>query len=689
MTEPKGSAGEHGTNSRAAIVVWDEDARVDECIQTSAASGRGRELVLIPPHQVWAGIPIGRRGLAIALYGLDAAEALIPSLVLALLDEGYESVLLVRPERRGAVADLLSLARGAPESVTAFCFEVSGDRRSGESQGAELASASFYLPASARADVGEWEKWSLGRAGMKVGRPGSSVGSWWDRHVGVGSISVVRSGLPAAVDVPPRPPCLPHEDDLAQVRAFGPFLRSALREQLRQGTYNCEVLPTEISGLESFLTQPANSGLVPGLPLVVWSLWAARPDLQQAFPDAMASQQDELMDWAITQGVAEASLPADWLLRCAALPTSRGRRFRRIRRPRRVAVVKVPGLQKGLAVAAAYLVEQLRQVDTSVSVVSVEIDPVTGESDARNCDLVVFAVNADHLEAVVRRCQLDDRAATVAYWWWETDRMPPSYQRAASCVDEVWAPSSFVYSLLRAQLSCVVRRVPPPVPRLSMLQEIRSQTSRSIRQTLNISNSTLLTVTQADGNSSLWRKNTLAAMTAYRSAFAGTADQHHLLVKTRNLSASEGLAATIRSVCSQGDDITLIDEEWSYAEQLNILAEADIYLSLHRGEGFGLALIEALALGAQVVATDVGGATELAAWAAAHSVDYQTVHLEADEGPYLANSRWAEPDVGGAAEALMNCRRMSDDGVRSVRKLLEHDYERAIAGWRLLLSVRR
>jgi glycosyltransferase involved in cell wall biosynthesis len=120
---------------------------------------------------------------------------------------------------------------------------------------------------------------------------------------------------------------------------------------------------------------------------------------------------------------------------------------------------------------------------------------------------------------------------------------------------------------------------------------------------------------------------------------------------------------------------------------------ADIVLSLHRSEGFGLVPAEAALLGRAVVATDFSGTTDFLDESCSMPVPYRLVAARDPRGVFEApGAEWAEPDVAAAAEAL---RRLADDAplrarlgqaaqIQAARKLGSQALRDAVRalGWR-------
>jgi glycosyltransferase involved in cell wall biosynthesis len=157
--------------------------------------------------------------------------------------------------------------------------------------------------------------------------------------------------------------------------------------------------------------------------------------------------------------------------------------------------------------------------------------------------------------------------------------------------------------------------------------------------------------------SSYERKNPDAAVEAFRAAFAGEADAELILKVSdgaRYPVERERLLARIADL----PNVRLIDGVWDAARMRALLGSADAYLSLHRSEGFGLTLAEAILAGVPVVATDWSGNTDFCRPDLCYPVEYaltafRDAHLAyAGMGP----ARWAEPDTAHAAQQLRRVR---------------------------------
>lgn len=169
-------------------------------------------------------------------------------------------------------------------------------------------------------------------------------------------------------------------------------------------------------------------------------------------------------------------------------------------------------------------------------------------------------------------------------------------------------------------------------------------------------------------SSGWWRKNAPGAVRAFALAFRNVPDAK-LVLKTRALQAFEDRKAELLRIAeTEGvrDRVLLFDEYLTQKDVYNLTNACDVYLSLHRAEGFGLGLAEAMILSKAVVATDYSSTTEFCKEEHALLVPFEMVDVkpcEKDTFWYRNVTRWAEPDIKAAAEALK--RLYEDEGLRA------------------------
>jgi glycosyltransferase involved in cell wall biosynthesis len=140
---------------------------------------------------------------------------------------------------------------------------------------------------------------------------------------------------------------------------------------------------------------------------------------------------------------------------------------------------------------------------------------------------------------------------------------------------------------------------------------------------------------------------------AYQRAFGPDFGDTALVIKVTKLDQfpehREPLEQAVASVSG-----ILIDGYLDRSELDGLFNACDVYVSLHRSEGFGMTIAEAMSLGKPVIATDYAGNTDYMNVSNSYPVEYRLIELEQDYGPYKKGQVWADPDLDHAA-AQMRC----------------------------------
>ena len=243
----------------------------------------------------------------------------------------------------------------------------------------------------------------------------------------------------------------------------------------------------------------------------------------------------------------------------------------------------------------------------------------------------------------------------IGYWAWELPTAPPEWRRAFGYVDEVWCPSSFTASALRAMAP---RRVPVrivPHPMFVMPSAAPDRARFGLPQDACV-------VLQAfDLRSTVARKNPFGGLEAYLRAVPEEGGPARLVCKVVGIEAFPSLFAELKARVAVRSDLILIAETLSSQDMLNLTASADIVLSLHRAEGFGLLLAEAMCFGKATVATAFSGALDFMDRQSSVLIDWKPVAARDPQGMYRG-ALWAEPDLAEAAAEL--ARLIGDPGAR-------------------------
>lgn len=234
----------------------------------------------------------------------------------------------------------------------------------------------------------------------------------------------------------------------------------------------------------------------------------------------------------------------------------------------------------------------------------------------------------------------------VGTWVWELAGAPSEWQTGARFVHEAWAPSRFAADALAPLARGGVRVVPYP------LAIAPPEPARLDRADFGLPQGAVVVLVSFNLASSFARKNPLGAIAAFRAAF-GDRTERLLLLKVGNPHHFPQDFARLAAAVAGAPNIRLETRTMPAADAAALMAAADIVLSLHRSEGFGLVPAEAMLLGKPVVATGWSGNMDFMEEGAAALVRYRLVPARDPREVYeLPGAVWAEPDIAHAADWL-------------------------------------
>lgn len=251
----------------------------------------------------------------------------------------------------------------------------------------------------------------------------------------------------------------------------------------------------------------------------------------------------------------------------------------------------------------------------------------------------------------------------IGYFMWEMQTVPRQFHRALDLVDEIWTATDFVASAFRKVTDTPVHVTGHAVD-VSAVETVR-------RENLVSPWTDFIVHFSCDANSTIARKNAHGAIRAFLRAFAED-EEAILLLRIRNLVHAQALARLgdpsareLMDLIGRSPQVKLIADELSYGEALGLIRASDCYMSLHRSEGFGYTIAEALALGVPVVAVGYSGLLHEGQIPQVHRVDFDMVDVLPGEYFFWEPEMlWADPSEAHAAELLQRVRSEAESSSR-------------------------
>lgn len=456
-------------------------------------------------------------------------------------------------------------------------------------------------------------------------------------------------------------------DSAHRQRAFTQWL-------LLHGLREYPALAAGEAGSNPVLAWLADDSSIPGVSRIALAIWdsTARHRRRWSFPhQAMNYRRWLKRNWHL--------LPQQPLPRYAALfGMSRGRRLllHLLRRPKR-ALVASPTLSEGVTLVGYAsdprgIGEDLRTTAAALEDVGVNVDvvdfPIPGSksgvfhargfsaaSTVSYSTTLLCLTAEESIRYVLRngRSLLQGRYV-IGYWPWELPFWPTAWHGAFELVDEIWVSSRHIQSALLDTTLKPVRLMPLCVDHQKLLLKPLAVESRTQqRQKFNLPTAPILVICSFDLKSTLARKNPWGAIQAFQRAFSRLGDHSvALVIKTFALSEIHSEWEPLKQLASQDSRVHILEDTMSRSELSSLYGCCDVLLSLHRAEGFGRVLAEALQLGLDVIATDWSGNLDFCNGPLSHPVPYELVPVPPGAYPHWQGQHWADPDVSAAASLL-------------------------------------
>jgi glycosyltransferase involved in cell wall biosynthesis len=380
------------------------------------------------------------------------------------------------------------------------------------------------------------------------------------------------------------------------------------------------------------------------------AVWASRPDLRRIFPNIDGESASAFAYW-MRETATDTEISRGLLTEPPATDGEPAARPRPIQLERGVNVIGYLSSERGVGEAGRQALAALEAGGSATTTIDSPTDPdeirkALGSiaHAAHPYDVNLTCVNADMLPVVAAGLsgRFFDGRHSIGLWFWEVSRFPDQWRASFKLVDEVWVASEHIAKALRP-----ISPVPVWTMRLPITPAVPEPMSRA---ELGMPEGFCFLFV-FDYRSVFRRKNPLGIVKAFRDAFEPGSGPS-LVIKSicgdEFPAEREALAEAVRD----RPDIHLIEEMLPLNAKDAMIAGCDCYVSLHRSEGLGLTMAEAMYFERPVIATAYSGNLDFMTAENSYLVAQTMTKIGDDASPYPSDGEWAEPDLGQAS-ALM------------------------------------
>lgn len=271
----------------------------------------------------------------------------------------------------------------------------------------------------------------------------------------------------------------------------------------------------------------------------------------------------------------------------------------------------------------------------------------------------LFCLNANEMDSALAEMGSEMFASSynIGLWMWELSIFPKKWHSKFRYVQEIWAQSHFVYDSIAAV---------SPVPTIWMPQPVEPGPADPIwASRLGVPTERFSFLCFVDFRSFAARKNPSAAAEAFRIAFGNSDNGEVLVIKTLG---SETHPNDYRIFCESVRDlksrVIVINQQLTDEQIKGLLCGCNAFISLHRSEGFGRGIAEAMYYSKPTIATAYSGNMDFCTQETCALVDYQLIPVNEGEYPFWKDQVWANPDLACAADWMQ---RISSNPLLSTR----------------------
>ena len=231
----------------------------------------------------------------------------------------------------------------------------------------------------------------------------------------------------------------------------------------------------------------------------------------------------------------------------------------------------------------------------------------------------------------------------IGFWAWELDNFPTDFQNYIDMLDEIWVPSNFCLNAISKVSSKPVLRIMHSID----IPEINYS-----RKDFSLPEDKIIFLTIFDYHSTVARKNPYATIDAYIKAFGNNSKDTILVIKTSLGEEFPALKSKLKEYIKNNKSIIIIEEILSREKLYGLMQVSDVYVSLHRSEGFGLTMAEAMALQKPVIATAYSANIEFMTQNDSFLIPYNLIETGTNYLYSNLHNNWADADVNESSKIM-------------------------------------
>jgi hypothetical protein len=329
----------------------------------------------------------------------------------------------------------------------------------------------------------------------------------------------------------------------------------------------------------------------------------------------------------------------------------------------------------GVANGAKLMDKMLNHIDVNKSLYTIKIDDnsiVTSQDKEKIYhDISIFHINADQTPNCIPYIPPKlKNSYKIGFWAWELERFPTNdLKNAGSLLNDLWVPSKFIANAIERSCNFSPKIIPHPI-------ETHLDGDFDICSKFNLDKNLFKITTTFDLDSYIARKNPFGSIEAYIIACNSNKEFKKSSMMIVKISGSSGKENVIKSIMAMKSkhklNIVIIDSYLTTEEMHGLRNISDVFISLHRSEGFGLNIIENMNAGNVVIATNYSGNTDFMDDTNSLVVDYKLIPLKENEYPAWKGQFWAEPSLDEASEKLIWAYLNQDNSNKIVEKAKAH-----------------